>query len=184
MFYLKVEISLNKSLFSIFSALIPCLSFEAHNLYSLLFETMKEYSKEHGNRWTEDLLSFIDCIAFGVHTYEKCVSNWKMVKALLDCSNQIQQTIKVGEVLAGINQLFYVNLEDLMRIVETELEMAMYAIIIYLEANDVRNKQLSISFTEGKLKDRCENYLRRIFDKKSDLTKIEQQESGEIDMSK
>ena len=65
------------------------------------------------------------------------------------------------------------------------MEMCFYTIIVYLQGNEIRNKQFSISFTEAKLKEKCRKlllsfirrakcnehdivgYLRRIMDQKA-----------------
>ncbi len=42
-----------------------------------------------------------------------------------------------------------------MTIIETHMEMCFYTIILYLQGNEIRNKQFSISFAEAKLKEKC-----------------------------
>ncbi len=44
---------------------------------------------------------------------------------------------------------------DLLAITESHLEMCFYVVILYLQGNDIRNKQFSIGFAESKLKERC-----------------------------
>ncbi len=104
-FHMRIEISLNKTLLYALSALVEPISIESHEIESSFTARMKEYSATYGSRWNEDLFGLMDCILFGVHSYEKCVVNYKELEPLIRRMNAIYSSVEAGVKYATLNHL-------------------------------------------------------------------------------
>ena len=105
-FHMRVEISLNKTLLYALSALTDPLSVDAQQMDSSFSVRMKEYSSTYGSRWNEDLFGLMDCILFGVHSYEKCVANSKELEPLIRRMNSIYGSIEASVKYGTLNHLY------------------------------------------------------------------------------
>ena len=161
---MRVEISLNKTLLSIVSGLADPLSDEVQDVSSPFAGRMKEYSGSYGSRWAEDLFALMDCILFGLHSYEKCITNYKELSKLIGKMNDLYNTVEASTKYGTLNHLNtsisqgftrIATLNELLTITESHLELSFYVVILYIQGNDIRNKQFSIGFAESKLKERC-----------------------------
>eukprot|EP00826_Nyctotherus_ovalis_P015919 TRINITY_DN14569_c0_g2_i2.p1 TRINITY_DN14569_c0_g2~~TRINITY_DN14569_c0_g2_i2.p1 ORF type:complete len:358 (-),score=111.30 TRINITY_DN14569_c0_g2_i2:20-1093(-) len=173
-FHMRVEISLNRTLLYVLSGLIEPVYVEVQELGSSFSGRMKEYSASYGSRWNEDLFRLMDCGLFGVHSYEKCLVNYKDLTLLLRRMNTMYGSVDASVKYGTLNHLHILSIDSLLDIIEAHMEMCFYCVILYLQGNEIRNKQFSISFTETKLKEKCGNvavivagYLRRIVEQKA-----------------
>ena len=104
-FHMRIEISLNKTLLYALSGLIEPLSMEIQEIESSFSGRMKDYSASYGSRWNEDLFKLMDCALFGVHSYEKCLANYKELEPLLKRMNLIYGTVDASVKYGTLNHL-------------------------------------------------------------------------------
>jgi len=104
-FHICVEISLNKTLLYLLSALIEPISLESQQIESSFSTKMKELSAGYGSRWNEDISGLMDCVSFGVHSYEKCMNNYRELEQLIQSMNSIYSAVDFSIKHGALNHL-------------------------------------------------------------------------------
>ncbi len=102
---MQIEISLNKTLMSVVSGLTDPLAEEVQDLESSFARRMKEYSSSYGSRWAEDLFALMDCVLFGLHSYEKCITNYKELSKLIGRMNDVFNSVDASTKYGTLNHL-------------------------------------------------------------------------------